>query len=637
MPPDLFALDALPADIKTSGRCVIWRRESTASGGMTKVPYVATDPCRLASSTNPETWRSFADAQAAVEDGKADGPGLVLGDGWIGLDIDHCVTAGELDVEARTIVEATASYTEYSPSETGIHILVRGALPAGRRKKGRYELYDGGRYFTLTGARVPGTPATIRTCDDAELVALHLRLFGAAAPAAPSSPVARVIEVTDSELVTRMCAATNGHAIEALWNGDVSRHGSRSEADLALCAHLAFWTNRDADRMDRLFRQSGLFRPKWDSRRGTETYGGRTIATAIAGCAEGYTGSTLTEDVIIDAPTIDPSPIAEQFPAFCLRLRERIRPADIITGLIPSVGLVMIHGQPRTLKTWTLQELCRASSTGTAAFGMDRFAVDAPHQTWYITEEDPEMETRDRFLCLSAGCASPLSDTLHVSIQKAIALDDPIWQRQMIAYAKAQQITFTVIDPIRASSDAVDQGPRELKPLAAFLRSYMRATGSALALGHHDVKPLAGKPDDRAKPQRASGGGIFSIADAPIHAELVGTAQTMLTPAFYKFAIAPTPFLVTLTADDAKCPTWVRMTGRDTTATAATELVLHAKIRDYLRAHPATSGSGVAKGIHTNKERTLAALEQLFAAHEVDSFQKGQAQLWSLTSKASTS
>src|SRR5437762_501309 len=97
---DLIALDALPADIKTSGRCVIWRRESTATGGTTKVPYVATDPWRLASSTNPDTWRSFADAQAAVEDGKADGPGFVLGDGWIGVDIDHCVDAdGALDAD----------------------------------------------------------------------------------------------------------------------------------------------------------------------------------------------------------------------------------------------------------------------------------------------------------------------------------------------------------------------------------------------------------------------------------------------------------------------------------------------------------------------------------------------------------
>ena len=95
----------------------------------------------------------------------------------------------------------------------------------------------------------------------------------------------------------------------------------------------------------------------------------------------------------------------------------------------------------------------------------------------------------------------------------------------------------------------------------------MRETGSAVVLGHHDTKPIAGKPDERAKPQRASGGGIFSIADAPIHAELVGPgSRTILTPSHYKFSTAPDPFVIQLEADDPKRPTWVRLRGEDTTA-----------------------------------------------------------------------
>lgn len=637
-----IALEALPTEIRTSSRCVIWRHESTATGGTTKVPYVATDPLRKASSTDPKTWRSFADAQAAVEDGKGDGPGFALGDGYVGVDIDHCVDAdGTLDADAQAIVTLVQSYTERSPSGTGIHILVRGALPAGRRKKGRYEIYDGGRYFTLTGAHVSGTPTTIRACDDMVLMDLHTRLFFSVPPAAAPPPPGASSLALDADLLARMFAATNGSAIRALWNGDVSRYASRSEADLAFAAHCAFWTNRDAALMDRWFRQSGLFRPKWDTRRGPDTYGSRTIATAIAGCAHGYEPQTDADDIVVDTPpttAAEPVPFAERFPAFCLRLRERTRLPDIVPGLIPRVGLVMIHGQPRALKTWTLQEICRASSTGTAAFGLERFAVAEPRQTWYISEEDPEIETRDRFQCLSIGRPeAPLSDALHVSIQKAIAFDDPKWQRQMIEYALDEQIAFTVVDPIRASSDAVDQGPRELKPLAAFLRTYMRQTGSGLGLVHHDVKPLASKADDRAKPQRASGGGIFSIADAPIHAERIGDTdgRALLSPAFYKFAVAPEPFLITLSADDPKHPTWVRLTGENTTATASAELALHQKIRDYLREHPGTSGSKVAVAIRANKAQTLAALDCLFVAGEADSFQRGQARLWSMVSKAS--
>jgi putative DNA primase/helicase len=87
-----------------------------------------------------------------------------------------------------------------------------------------------------------------------------------------------------------MFAAKNGPAIRALWEGDIPAHQSHSEADLALCGHLAFWTGRDAARMDRLFRQSGRLRPKWDERHATpgQTYGELTIAKAIAGCQRTY-------------------------------------------------------------------------------------------------------------------------------------------------------------------------------------------------------------------------------------------------------------------------------------------------------------------------------------------------------------
>jgi hypothetical protein len=94
--------------------------------------------------------------------------------------------------------------------------------------------------------------------------------------------------------------------------------------------------------------------------------------------------------------------------------------------------------------------------------------------------------------------------------------------------------------------------------------------------------------------------------------------------------------LVTLTADDPKRPTWVRVTGETTTASASADLVLHEKIRDYLRQHPATSGSALAKALRAGKDRTLQALDTLFASGEADSFQRGKAQLWSMVSRATS-
>jgi primase-polymerase (primpol)-like protein len=274
-------LTTLPLDVRQSTRCVVWRCERRA-GRPTKVPYMAVAPMVRAAVDDPRTWAAFDDAVWVVRAGHADGVGLVLGAGICGADFDHVrdVETGLVAADVVGLVAQLDSYTEVSPSGSGLHVLARGTLPPGRRRRGCVELYDGGRFFTLTGRHVAGTP---RTLEDrtAALAALHAQLFAAAPQTSTSAHPAPI--AVDAELLRRAHAAKNGAKFAALWRGDASRYSSRSEADLALCGLLAFWTGGAADRVDRLFRASGLMRPKWDAPRGTETYGARTIAVALGG------------------------------------------------------------------------------------------------------------------------------------------------------------------------------------------------------------------------------------------------------------------------------------------------------------------------------------------------------------------
>src|SRR5687767_4935391 len=95
-------------------------------GKPTKVPYQAHRPACKAAVNAPETWAPFAAAVAAFEDGKADGVGVVLGDGLVGVDLDACrdEQTGVITPEAQTIITDLDSYTEVSPSGTGVHILL---------------------------------------------------------------------------------------------------------------------------------------------------------------------------------------------------------------------------------------------------------------------------------------------------------------------------------------------------------------------------------------------------------------------------------------------------------------------------------------------------------------------------------
>ena len=119
------------------------------------------------------------------------------------------------------------------------------------------------------------------------LLELHARIFGTNGNGRHEAPrrAARAVGGDDAGLIELAHRARNGAKFEALWRGDWRSLGypSQSEADLALCNLLAWSTRWHAERVDRLFRQSGLMRAKWDARCGEQTYGERTIATAIAG------------------------------------------------------------------------------------------------------------------------------------------------------------------------------------------------------------------------------------------------------------------------------------------------------------------------------------------------------------------
>lgn len=278
-------VEGIPEVLRAAQRWVAWihtwREQPGKPGKWTKLPCIATATAQPADSTDPSTWRSFADARDAYYDGKCDGIGFALGDGYVGFDADR--------TDASDYVSLLNTYTERSPSGNGIHAIAKGTKPGTRSRTGPFELYDRGRYFTVTGHHVPGTPTTVEE-RTAEIAALYAQLFPSGNGAAPPTLASASSTLTDDAIIAKArTSPKSGAKFAKLWHGDTSGYESHSEADLALCSILAFWTNRDAAQMDRLFRKSGLMREKWDERRGDSAIGTDLIAKAIAGIEKGYT------------------------------------------------------------------------------------------------------------------------------------------------------------------------------------------------------------------------------------------------------------------------------------------------------------------------------------------------------------
>src|SRR5205823_1162952 len=140
----------------------------------------------------------------------------------------------------------------------------------GRRTAG-LEIYTAGRYFTISGKHVSGSPEGIEE-RQAEIAALVREWFpvGCAEPCPTVGPL-RMRCLSDQELIAKALRARSGARFGKLWCGDTSDYdGDHSRADAALCRMLAFWTGRNAAHVDRLFRMSGLMREKWNRKTGEE-------------------------------------------------------------------------------------------------------------------------------------------------------------------------------------------------------------------------------------------------------------------------------------------------------------------------------------------------------------------------------
>ncbi|MGG0360364.1 phage/plasmid primase, P4 family [Bacillus tropicus] len=284
-----YNFNEIPAELKALPQWILWKFE-TRNGKQTKVPCQVTG--EMAQANNRRTWSTFATAVKFYLEGDYDGIGFVFSrqDNYIGIDIDKCVTDRKTNAFATEIIDTLDSYTEFSPSEKGIHIIIKGSLPqsvlgTGRKNtKHGLEIYSYGRFFTFTGNRENSNDVYDRTDELAEVFEQYFDDSDIQGRVNLAEFEKDEIKISNEALWERMFRSKNGDEIRSMYNGNLI-NDDHSATDLALCNHLAFWTGKSATRMDAMFRETSLFRDKWDVIHfsdTSETYGERTIGVAIS-------------------------------------------------------------------------------------------------------------------------------------------------------------------------------------------------------------------------------------------------------------------------------------------------------------------------------------------------------------------
>ena len=288
----------VPAELRALPQWVLWRyiwkeKESEGEGAWTKVPVQPSG--EPASSANPATWSTFATVQLAYNQrvGYFSGIGFVLTreSGIVGIDIDNCVEWGQWDdgtpravfnaMFKRVVRKLGDTYCEFSPSRTGVHFFVK-ANPHQSIKfsEGGLEIYtgvpDSARYLTITGDICNSSPEAAgigdATVEVEEMVLTLLewrqkrqenKSAGYVGTSAQDRTAIATSHKSLEERIDIAFQAANGAEIKRLYEGDHSGYASRSEADMALCRYLAFYSEGNALLLKSLMERSALARDKW--------------------------------------------------------------------------------------------------------------------------------------------------------------------------------------------------------------------------------------------------------------------------------------------------------------------------------------------------------------------------------------
>ena len=280
-------------DLKEKRIWICWKYIEK-DGKRKKKPCAADGGITGANHAYRASWVTFEEARRAAEESSYAGVGFIIPKGMYFLDIDHRDAA---DAMVQLQIRRHDTYAEKSVSGNGIHLYGccdYDRIPKRKNEKGEekldpkfyvknphngMELYVGGltnRFAVFTGDVVHDVPFA----DGTEAVLTTLRK-----DMLRKKPVNWIPKENGDravfDIVCSLRKAKNGGKFERLFDrGDITEYSSAPEADAALCALIAFRTGDDAALIDAVFRQSALYRQKWER----EDYRAATIRMGIEAC-----------------------------------------------------------------------------------------------------------------------------------------------------------------------------------------------------------------------------------------------------------------------------------------------------------------------------------------------------------------
>jgi Protein of unknown function (DUF3987) len=428
-------LPQFPQKLKDKPNWVLWKLASV-NGKVTKVPYKL-DFKNAAASTRPEDWSDYKSvAEKIISEGGItvkQGIGRVVqkGEHIIGIDLDGCrnIETGEISRWAMDIIHSVGSYTEITPSQTGARIWLTGDAPKGFDKvynldpavgyggKVKIEIYSESRYFTVTGQFL--FHSSVNTLDEYALFDVFELIQAVRrkhpAPKKTKTSTATISTETASVQIEKL-GQFETSKYDIFMGGEIKSdqpfiienglgrltYPSHSEADMGFASALAYFHKGDREKMSADFRQSPMYREKWD--RLEEPTFDKILASIKFDDAPAPAPLAAVPERVITQAEIDAS-INESFPVYPLGEQSgpgwdddwmfgiagdivrkagkhcEAHPAGMYLDLLVSLGNIIGRGpyfNVGATRHHTNEFMIRVGNTSTARKGTGRDAINEP-------------------------------------------------------------------------------------------------------------------------------------------------------------------------------------------------------------------------------------------------------------------
>lgn len=436
-----------------------WVRVANDEGDITKKPISCTGGSTGASPNFSNTWCDYVKAEDTVNEGKANGVGLVLSPvndnlALAGIDIDHKRLD---DFIVQDIMQKMNTYAEKSPSGEGIHLLFlveTAKLPPNlkdvyyqKNPHNQVECYVGGltnRFFTFTGNVIEDKPLYVRTQEVLDFLNTYMprnvdykNSIGELEKIEVTESNDKIIVPTDNKFVIDAILNTKqAEKFDKLFNiGDISDYnGDESSADMALATMLAFYIGNDFNRIDNLMQQSALYRNKWDR----PDYKKRTIEKAIANC-EGnfYHWSNEQIEENSNYHTKIETLTAKEL------MELNLPPLEPIVDNMLYPGFSILAGSPKVGKSWFCIALCLAVAEG------EKFLISDTHKAecLYLALEDSINRIQSR-LTKVLGLNQTAPEGFHITTS-CNTLDEGLLSELQNTLNENHNIKLIIIDTLQ--------------------------------------------------------------------------------------------------------------------------------------------------------------------------------------------